>query len=148
MGVPPGCEIVEGELAYWCACPSCEYGAIPLLPDENGRLVPSPIGCCIGRGWRCSSRRIREAWQAALAGVELAPNETERRLIAGAIVRDYLGIWRGVRGRDPFKTLLAVAYGLNERRLPPRLVAFAVRELARRRGWPPRTAEGVLRCVR
>ncbi len=149
LGIPAGVEIVEGRLCWWCACPSCERGWVPLLPDADGRLVPSPIGCCIGRaGWRCSSKRIAECWRAALEGREVEPTEGEKRLVAGVIARDFLPLWRGVRGRDPWRTLFAFARGLEERELPPRLVSYAVRELARRRGWPLRTAEGALRCAR
>jgi len=135
-------------MAWWCVCPSCERGAVPLLPDSHGRLVPSPIGRCFGRGWRCSSRRIAECWQALCAGRGIAPTEGEKRLVAGVIARGFLPLWRGIRGCDPFKTLFAFACGLEERELPPRLITLAVRELARRRGWPVRTAERVLACLR
>ncbi len=148
LGLPAGIEIVEGRLCWWCVCPSCGRGAVPLLPDSHGHLVPSPIGRCFGRGWRCSSRRIAECWRALCAGCGIAPTEGEKRLVAGVIARDFLPLWRGARGRDPFKTLFAFACGLEERELPPRLITLAVRELARRRGWPARTAERVLACLR
>ena len=148
LGLPPGIAIVEGAMAWWSTCPCCGRGAVPLLPDADGRLVPSPIGHCYGRGWRCSRRRIAECWRALCEGRQIEPTEGEKRLLAGVIARDFLPLWRGIRGRNPFRTLMAFACGLEERELPPRLVAFAVREVARRRGWPPRTAEGVLRCVR
>ena len=147
-GLPPGVQIAAGEMCWWCPCPSCGYGVTPLLPDAAGRLVPSPVGHCFGGGWRCSSRRIAECWQALCEGREIVPSESEKRLLADVIARDFLALWRGVRGRDPFRTLMAFACGLEERGVPPRLVAFAVRELARHRQWPLRSAEGVLRCVR
>ncbi len=143
--LPAGCDPVPGSMAWWYPCPSCSHGSIPLLPDAGGRLVPSPIGCCQGAGWRCSSRRIREAWTAAIEGVELAPTEGEARLVGGLMVRRFGALWRGQRGRDPRAALWAVAAELDAIELPPRLIRLALEALAHRRRWPARLVWEVLR---
>lgn len=145
LGIPAGCEVVPGEMCWWTSCPSCSYGNIPLLPDENGRLVPSTIGHCYGKGWRCSSRRIAEAWEAALAGVELAPTPSECRLTGSLLVRRFPDLWFGRRGRDSRAALWAVARELDRLEIPPRLIKLGLEALAARRGWPARLVREVLR---
>ncbi len=145
LGLPAGVEIVEGAMAWWTACPSCGYGAVPLLPDESGRLVPSPVGHCYGRGWRCASRRIREAWAAALEGREVEPTPAEARLVGGILVKRFPELWFGRRGRDPRAALYAVAAELDRLETPPRLIGLALEALATKRGWPPHLARETLR---
>ncbi len=132
-------------MAWWCRCPSCTYGVVPLLPDTTGKLVPSPLGGCQGRGWRCSSRRIREAWEALRQGVEIEPTPGEARLTGALLVRRLPDLWFGRRGRDPRTALYAVARELDEITLPPRLIRLALEALAARRGWPAYHVRAVLR---
>ena len=144
LGVPPGTAVVEGAMAWWTACPSCGRGAVPLLPDADGRLVPSPFAHCFGRGWRCSSRRIAECWRALCEGREIEPTEGECRLVGALLVRRFPALWHGRRGRDPWAALYAVARELDDMELPPRLIRLALEALAARRGWPPHLVRAVL----
>lgn len=144
LGVPPGVEIIEGAMCWWGSCPSCTYGAVPLLPDSHGRLVPSTIGCCIGRaGWRCSSERIAEAWEALRQGRELEPTAEEAERVGRILAHRLRGLWIGSRGSDPWRALWAARFTLEEVGLPARLVRLGLEALAHRRGWPVRLVQRV-----
>ncbi|HFD15691.1 MAG TPA: hypothetical protein ENJ38_05230 [Rhodospirillales bacterium] len=146
LGLPPGIAVVEGAMAWWSTCSCCGRGGVPLLPDADGRLVPSPIGTCFGRrGWRCSSRRVAECWRALCEGREIEPTEAECRLVGALLVRRFPALWHGRQGRDPRAALWAVARELDELETPPRLIRLALETLAARREWPPHLAREVWR---